>query len=420
MEEEDLYEILEIESNATAVEIKKAYRKLALKYHPDKASGTEREEAEVQFKKISYAYEILIDEEKRYRYDQFGSTDASQTYASNPFEQFYGASFNEYNGNDFHDFFSNGQARHNEAKTEDAKIKVEVTLEELYMGKTVRTTSTRNVICTSCKGSGVRSSNVVSKTCGICNGEGHIRKIKRVAPGLVSQHYVDCVKCSGTGKIHRTKDKCKQCGGARVTEETKILEFEIPKGSPNNGVIRKKGESDQCPGKIAGDVILEYACKQHQTFERKGNDLYASFTLPLADALTGFSKQVVIHLDGRSIKLCTPAGKVIRPHDFIKIAGEGMPLRGGASSWLSAKSNGDLYLKPEIEFPRDNWCLERDDMIKIRNVLPVSAEAQIAPEANVNLITDFTILQPADLPSYETRQEHEEGYREYSPQCSQQ
>lgn len=110
----------------------------------------------------------------------------------------------------------------------------------------------------------------MSKTCGICHGEGYTRKIKRVAPGFVAQEYVDCTTCNATGKIYRTKDRCKLCKGTRVCEETKILEFEIPKGSPSEGKVIKKGESDEYPGKIAGDIILKYTCKKHEVFERKG------------------------------------------------------------------------------------------------------------------------------------------------------
>lgn len=428
MEEENLYEILEIESNATSSEIKRAYRKLALKYHPDKVSEDERESSEIQFKKVSYAYEILIDEEKRYNYDQFGSADPQASYASNPFEQFYGGNFNEFGGNDFHDFFNgggdsrNGGNRTHRQRTEDAHIKVEVTLEDLYLGKVIRTTSTRNIICTQCKGSGLRSSNAVSKQCGICHGEGHTRKIKRVAPGLVAQEYVDCTTCNGTGKIYRTRDRCKLCSGTRIIEETKILEFEIQKGSPNIGQIVKKGESDEFPGKQAGDIILDYTCKTHEWFERKGDDLYSSFKLPLAEALTGFTKQVTVHLDGRSIQINVPAGKVIRPGNYIKLAGEGMPK--ASKSWFSSKKSGDLYLKPEIEFPRDNWYLEKNDLLKIRNILPSSAEKlDLGPEANIDLFTDFTTISEDELPTYESEQDkYDNRYQDQDqdPQCTQQ
>lgn len=436
---EDLYEILEVSSNATDVEIKKAYRKLALKYHPDKASEEDREESEVHFKKISFAYEVLIDEEKRQNYDLYGTTDSNggpghYDFTGNPFEQFYGGGgdYNGHGGNDFYDFFNgmNGDQsnHHNSRRTDDAILNVEVTLEELYIGKVIRSTSTRNIICTQCKGKGVKSANAVSKTCGICHGEGYTRKIKRVAPGFVAQEYVDCTTCNATGKIYRTKDRCKLCKGTRVCEETKILEFEIPKGSPGEGKVVKKGESDEYPGKIAGDIILKYTCKKHEVFERKGDDLYMELKIPLADALTGFSKLVTPHLDGRGVKVVTPRGKVIRPGDYIKITGEGMPKYAEKKSWFSrSEGKGDLYIKVNIEFPSDNWYLEKNDLLTIKNILPTNLKERApevsVPETNVEFFTDFSIVQSSDLPEYHNaRRSNDEGNGTYEqgPQCTQQ
>ena len=261
------------------------------------------------------------------------------------------------NGGGQHHHHQQQQQRAN--RTEDAHIEVDITLEELYKGKVIKTTSTRNIICTQCKGLGVKSSSVVSKQCVTCHGEGSVRKIKRVGPGLVAQEYAECTTCQGTGKIYRTKDKCKLCKGTRIIEETKILEFEIPKGSPDHGMIAKKGESDQYPGKTAGDVILEYKCKPHDVFERQGDDLYTKIDIPLVDALCGFSKLVAVHLDGRGIKIETPTGKVVRPGDYIKLAGEGMPKSDNKKSWFSSSGKGDLYVEVNIEFPKDNWFMEK-------------------------------------------------------------
>ena len=150
MLETDLYDVLEIDRSATNAEIKKAYRKLALKYHPDKVAEEEREYSETKFKEISFAYEILIDDVKRDEYDRYGTTDGLNgmpdfEFAGNPFDQFYGAGagaqFNEYGGDDFYNFFNNmnggGGARHQTKtnRTEDAHIEVDLTLEDLYKGK---------------------------------------------------------------------------------------------------------------------------------------------------------------------------------------------------------------------------------------------------------------------------------------------
>ncbi|KAG8202605.1 JJJ1, partial [Candida africana] len=439
MLETDLYDVLEIDRSATNAEIKKAYRKLALKYHPDKVAEEEREYSETKFKEISFAYEILIDDVKRDEYDRYGTTDGLNRmpdfeFAGNPFDQFYGAGagaqFNEYGGDDFYNFFNNmnggGGARHQTKtnRTEDAHIEVDLTLEDLYKGKVIKTTSTRNIICTQCKGSGVKSSSVVSKQCSTCKGEGQVRKIKRVGPGMVAQTYVDCSTCQGIGKIYRTKDKCKLCHGARVIEETKILEFEIPKGSPDHGLIYKNGESDQFPGKVTGDVILEYKCKPHKVFTRKDDDLYIKVKVPLVDSICGFSKLVAVHLDGRGIKITTPKGKVIRPGDYLKLPGEGMPKSTPKKSWFNStdSSKGDLYLKVEIEFPRDNWYVEKNDLTKIRNILPTKLtqeEKEVdVPEASIELFTDFSIIDSNQLPKYNHDRKYEQ--QGYEQSCAQQ
>ncbi|ABN68151.2 DnaJ subfamily A member [Scheffersomyces stipitis CBS 6054] len=458
-----LYEILEIESSASSADIKKAYRKLALRYHPDKATEEERHIAETKFKEISHAYEILSDEARREEYDFYGTTDGihgqSHMYGEpdgNPFENFYGGGGQQYDPRDFYNFFNdmNGANGHRQsagakARTEDAEIEVDVTLEDLFKGKIIRTTSTRNIICTLCKGKGAKK-NAVPKKCNTCDGEGIVRKIRRVGPGLVTQEYVDCSACEGIGKFYRTKDRCKKCEGKRVIEETKILEFEIVKGSHSGEKIVLSKESDEYPGKETGDVKLTFTTKDHPVFTRKGDDLYAKYKIPLVEALCGFSRVLVKHLDGRGIKVSTPPGKVIRPGDYIKITGEGMPVKNGSSGWFGGSSSkrGDLYIEMEIEFPTDNWYLERNDILKMKNLLPSAIKSKSdmsrqtvdndsLPEANIEVFTDFTIAKQDALPDYKEdsptpapEEEHHNGYNGYNgysgfdgsaqPECTQQ
>lgn len=468
MEDLDLYAVLEIESTATSVEIKKAYRKLALRYHPDKVSEDGREEAELRFKEVSFAYEILIDEDKRKDYEMYGTTDGRPKYeefaGGNPYDNFYGAGAggNEYDANDFYNFFNGmnggghggppgGRPRAGKPRTEDAELDVDITLEDLFKGKVIKSTSTRNIICTSCKGSGAKK-NAVMKTCGVCEGKGTTRKIRRVGPGLVTQDYVECSTCHGVGKIYRSKDSCKKCLGTRTIEETKILEFEIPKGSKDGGKVILKGESDEYPGKETGDIVMSFHCKDHAFLKRKGDDLFSKYKITLFEALSGFSKVVLKHLDGRGIKISTPTGKVIRPGDFIKVKGEGMPVLddSSSSSWFSrgnSEKRGDLYIEIDIEFPKDNWYLEKNDILKIKNILPNELQSKkdiesqtidqdSLPEANICKISDFTIARLSALPDYpedkpeQPQHDHydqHEYYEDYSgsygaaqPECNQQ
>ncbi|CCE86824.1 Piso0_005338 [Millerozyma farinosa CBS 7064] len=456
----DLYEILEVEESASVTEIRKAYRKLALKYHPDKATEENREEAEIKFKEISHAYEVLIDDDKRREYDLYGTTDGNgrdyrnYEFNDNPFESFFGADQAEFTANDFYNFFNNmndaggvpnGHApRAGKRRTKDARLEVEVTLEDLFRGKVIRTTATRDIICSHCKGTGARK-HAHMKKCGICDGEGTVRKIRRHGPGLLAQEYVDCETCHGVGSIYRSKDKCKKCSGKRVVEDTKILEFEIPKGGKSGESVVLSNESDEYPGMETGDVIMTYYCKEHPVFTRKGDDLYMSYKIPLVDALCGFSKVLVKHLDDRGIRVTSPKGKVIRPGDHIKIQGEGMPVREDSKKWnffgSSGGKRGDLYIEALIEFPADNWYLEKNDIIKIKNLLPndllnkkdiekQNIDEDSLPDANIELITDFSITPRENLPQYEEENdpvdnENNDGFENANyygaqPECSQQ
>ncbi|SGZ51882.1 CIC11C00000002373 [Sungouiella intermedia] len=445
----DLYEILEIDSSSSSGDIKRAYRKLALRYHPDKVSEEERGEAEIKFKEISHAYEILIDDTKRLEYDLYGTTDGMGNgmgpglagFDANPFGNGFG--YQEYGADDFSNFFSlynsgapPGARSNTVNRTPDAELEVNVTLEELYVGKVVKITSTRNVICHTCQGTGARKKAAV-KECTMCSGKGYTTKIKRVGPGLVSQFHVDCSTCKGTGKMMRSKDKCKHCGGEKVVEETKILEFEILPGSKSGESVVLKGESDEFPGKQTGDVILTFHCKDHEKIVRKGDDLYIKYRISLVDALSGFSKVVMKHLDGRAIHVTTPKGKVVRPGDYLKIKGEGMPIKGSTGWFSSTQKRGDLYIEMDIEFPPDNWYLEKNDLVKLKNLLPTELKEKSKqeilgdslPEANIEYVTDFTIAREEALPDYNPPREDDKSYAnfsehygdhppEYTPECT--
>lgn len=428
----DLYEILEVHLSATEGEIKKAYRRLALRYHPDKVDEREQEEAELKFKQISHAYEILSDEAKRQDYDLYGTTDGvpgpgAGTYSNNPFDHAYGP--HDFCAEDFYKFFSNmntdangGDAHGTRARlhTDNACIDVDITLEELYVGKTYKVTSTRDIVCGACSGSGARKKASL-RECTACLGKGYTAKIKRVGSGLASKLCVTCEACDGVGKVTRPKDRCKACSGTKVTEETKILEFEIPPGSKDGECFVLAGESDQYPGKQTGDVVLTIHSKEHGSFTRKGDDLYIKHTITLVEALSGFSKVVAMHLDKRAIHLTTVKGQVLRPGDFLRFACEGMPVKGASGSWLMArKKKGDLYVAIDVEFPPDNWYLEKNDLVKLLNLLPTEladkqeAKRQHFPDevlngANIAYTADYTIIHKSSLPQCDDaapQQEH--------------
>lgn len=368
----DYYEILGVEKTATATEIKKAYRKAALKYHPDK--NPDDKEAPEKFKEVTAAYEVLSDEIKREEYDNgpsmpefgFGGAGADADFDAQDFFDFFnrmngdGPRRNNHGGGG--GFHRGGHHYGAQAKTEDAHLNVNVTLQDLFKGKVVKVNSTRDVLCRACHGTGAKP-NSTPRPCAICKGDGYTKKLRRVGPGMVTQDYVECKNCGATGKVHRTKDKCKKCDGKGLSEETKILEFNIPKGSKSGDSVTLEGESDEALHKTPGDVILTFVQTPHPVFERKGDDLYADLEIPLIESLCGFSRVILKHLDGTGIKISVPRGKVLRPNDFVKVIGQGMPI-------LNSDLRGDLYLKIIVIFPKDNWCVDSSDILRLKNALP--------------------------------------------------
>lgn len=189
--------------------------------------------------------------------------------------------------------------------------------------------------------------------------------LRPVGPGMVTQETVACSVCNGRGSFYTDKDKCKKCKGGRTISQKKILELYIPRGSRQGDKIVLAGEADQVPDQEPGDIIFILSEVEHETFSRAGADLQADLHITLAEALTGFHRVVVTHLDGRGISLNVPQpkGRVLKPDQIIKVEGEGMPMK-------KSDSKGDLYLVVKIDFPEDGWIGDEATIEKIRDVLP--------------------------------------------------
>jgi len=208
------------------------------------------------------------------------------------------------------------------------------------------------------------------KNCATCAGRGWNQNLRQVGRGLVTQETVACVSCKGNGTVFRGKDRCKKCKGNCVNEEKKVLEIYIPRGSKEGEKIVLAGEADELPGHETGDIIFVLEEKFHEVFCRSGADLTAPLRVSLAECLTGFSRVVVKHLDGRGIQIAHPQGSILRPGQVLKIAGEGMPHRKG-------DGKGDLYLVVDIEFPKDGW---NPDVESIKRVLPTWRGEEVKAE----------------------------------------
>jgi len=321
-EEVDLYERLDLQPEATDRDIKQAYRKMSVKYHPDKNPGAEGTE---KFRQVTEAYEILSDKEKRVIYDfnGFGAVkkmgQGDQGGGGSPFDMFFGG----------------GQQR-GQQRGRNMDVEMPVTLEDLYVGNEKAATVKRRVLCRNCKG---KAHLPRCQQCGACPKEKKMVH-KRAGPGMVVQQEV----------MVESKEKCKR--------EEKKLEATIEKGMPDNEEISFKYESEQKPGQIPGDVVLKLKTVPHPMFKRSRDSLSMKLSIPLRAALLGFETSFK-HLDGHTVTIKRTG--VTKPNQAIRIKGEGMPKHGTPSEF------GDLTVTFTVEFPKD---IDPELAIGLEKLLP--------------------------------------------------
>jgi DnaJ family protein A protein 2 len=359
----------------------------ALQHHPDKVPEDQREASELKFKAVSQAYEILYDDEKRHLYDTHGMSafDPSKGGGMGPevdlddiLQQMFGL------GGGMPPGFGGAPGPKRPRKGQNEEQQYQVTLEELYKGKTVKFASTKNVICSACKGTGGKE-KVKPKMCERCQGKGVTVGLRQVGPGLVTQEQIVCDACQGSGSIFKEKDKCRKCKGKRTMAEKKMLEIYIPRGAIQGERIVLEGEADQVPDQIPGDIVFTLVEEDHEVFQRRGNDLSAELNITLAEALCGFSRVVLKHLDGRGIQITHPRGKVLRPGQILKVAGEGMPLK-------KSDLKGDLYLIVAIDFPDDGWMEDEASFKNLQKLLPMPP-----PKVEATEIDEVEFTEDADI-----------------------
>lgn len=330
-EKEDFYKVLGVERNASDAEIKKKYRSLAMKYHPDR-NADNPEVAEAKFKQIKEAYEILSDPKKRSAYDQFGHAGVDPSMGGRP-GGFGGEGFSDIFGDVFGDIFGAGRQRGGVQRGADLRYNLELTLEEAVAGTEAKIRVPVLVACDECNGSGAKkgSSPVI---CSTCHGHGQVR----MQQGFFSVQQT-CPTCRGTGK--QIKDPCGKCYGQGRVQETKTLSAKIPAGVDTGDRIRLAGEGEAGErGGPAGDLYVEIRVKDHEIFTRDGANLYCEVPISFPTACLGGELQVPT-LDGKvvlKIPAETQTGKLFR------LRGKGVkPVRGGPV--------GDLLCKVQIETP---------------------------------------------------------------------
>lgn len=322
-----LYDVLGVGPDASLEQIKKSYKRLAMKYHPDRNPN-----AEDKFKEISLAYEILSDEEKKRAYDRHGEEYLKQGGPSNA-----GPS------DLFSHLFGMGGGRARQRKGEDLVFPLKVTLEDLYNGKTTKVALKKKVICDDCNGKGTPVPNAL-RTCESCDGRGIKLTLRQLGPGMVQQIQSRCPDCGGEGQVIRERDRCKKCSGFKVVQERKILEIFVDKGMKHKQKIVFTGEGDQEPGVTPGDVIILLNQEDHPVFKRDGKTLFMEKEISLLEALCGVTFTVK-HLDGRTLLVKFGNGQVVKPGDLKEIPDEGMP------TWKQPFDKGPLVIKFNVKFP---------------------------------------------------------------------
>jgi len=337
--EKDLYKILGVKRDATANDIKHKYRQLSRMYHPDKNKSKEAEE---KYKEINEAYEILHDNKKRRLYDRGGMDAVNRAQhegeggGMDPFDI-------------FSQFFGGGGRRQRENRSDDIKLKVRVTLKDLYMGKEYEFTYTRSAMCPHCRGSGAESYEDVV-TCKKCNGQGVIMETRQIGPGFIQQFQKECPKCGGKGKT--IKKVCHECHGHKIVKTLEEMTLYIEKGMETGNEIKFEEFGEEQPDKDPGNLIFIVQELPDKLFKREKDNLRYTLEISLRDALLGFEKYIT-HLDGHKVRVKREG--VSQQGDVIKIKGEGMPIHNKGDT-------GDLFVVLKIKFPDNLTDIQREKL----------------------------------------------------------
>ena len=326
------YETLECEKSATVETLKSAYRKLAMKFHPDRNPGDAT--AEVKFKEISEAYDVLKDDQKRAAYDRFGHAafeSGMGRAGANPFD--FAGSFSDV----FEDFFGDlmgGRRSRRSNRGQDLRYNLGITLEEAFSGRSAEIKVPTMVACTACHGSGAEA-GTTAETCPTCAGHGKVR----VSQGFFTIER-SCAHCRGSGKTIR--HPCKACRGAGMVQKERTLTVDVPPGVEEGTRIRLSGEGAAgANGGPNGDLYIFLSVAEHPIFQRDGHNLHCRATVSFVTAALGGSIEVPT-LDGGRSKVTIPEGT--QPGKQFRIRAKGMPV-------LRSAQRGDLYIEVAVETP---------------------------------------------------------------------
>ena len=366
----DYYEVLGVDKSATDDDLKKAYRKLAKKYHPD-ANPDNKEEAEAKFKEVNEAYEVLSDKQKRQMYDQFGFDGPQYGGGQGGGYYSYGSGFDGFGGfTDFGDlgdlgdifssFFGGGSSRSRSSngprKGADLKVSLDITFEEAYKGVEKEISINRNETCKSCNGSGAKA-GTSPVTCGACNGTGKIKQVVTTPFGQMATQKV-CSTCGGTGKV--IKEPCPDCKGKGKVRKSVKIKVKIPEGIDDGQTIILKGEGE--PGVNngpKGDLYIVVRIKRHNIYSRKGEHVFCEVPITFTGATLGTEIEIPM-VDGSKEKYKIPEGTQTGTRFTIKNKG----FKSVNGNW-----RGDFVFTVTVQVPKKLTHEQRELLVELAKTM---------------------------------------------------
>ena len=366
----DYYEVLGVNKNATDEELKKAYRKLAKKYHPD-ANPDNKQEAEAKFKEVNEAYEVLSDAQKRRMYDQYGTADPSQGFgggAGGPFGGGWNYTYSTSGFDDFGDlgdifssFFGGGfntRQRRNQGpqKGTDLKASISITFEEAYLGCEKEIILSRNETCTVCHGNGAKA-GTKPETCTVCNGTGVVRQVQATILGQM-QTQRPCTNCHGTGKV--IKEPCENCHGKGTVRKQAKIKIKIPKGIDDGQtiVLREEGEPGERGGSN-GDLYIVVRVKKHSIFTRNGDKVLCDIPITFTQATLGAELEIPM-VDGSKEKFRIPEATQ---------TGTKFTIKNKGFKAVNGNYQGDFIFTVQVQVPKHLTKEQRDLLVELAKTM---------------------------------------------------